>query len=408
MTTSLQGLLADTWWYAMTARLGDEEFKNLVDMRVNQGFNAAQVVVGIPPETTPENPSAASPFGAAWTREGVFNERYLLHARERIRTMNRAGLAAIVYGAWGPQINWLGVERMTDWWKAILDHTADLEVIYCLTGESNLQAVFSDLALFRNNPGLIKLSDSFSSRWNVLNRLAARTQRSSKILRERKRAWSRVLDSIAVLTEKPFIIHPLPRDMGFECVDHSHLLAANTAQTGHTSESRSRLYRLPLAHSAMNDIAARGFINLEPWYEGILGMFYGEDQLFAYWSSMLAGAISFCYGAHGIWNAGDGAFLNHWGNQTFSAALALDTPRLLGVSHRLFKPYLGQPAKVNFLEEKGTLLSIERRFFQGSIIFIPEAALVSDHPDGTYWLPMKGVFTENYPAGGQVVIFQNT
>lgn len=408
MTTSLQGLLADTWWYAMTARLGDEEFKNLVDMRVNQGFNAAQVVVGIPPETTPENPSAASPFGAAWTRQGVFNERYLLHARERIKTMNRAGLVAIVYGAWGPQINWLGVERMTDWWKAIIDHTADLEVIYCLTGESNLNAGFNDLGLFRTIPGIIKFSESISSRWNVLNRLAARIQRSPKFLRERKRAWSRVLDSIAVLTEKPFIIHPLPRDMGFECVDHSHLLAANTAQTGHSSESRSRLYRLPLAHSAMNDGAARGFINLEPWYEGIRGMFYGKDQLFAYWSSMLAGAISFCYGAHGIWNIGDGEFLNHWGNQTFSTALALDTPRLLGISHGFFKPYIGQPAKVNILEEKGTLLFIERRFFQGSITFVPEAALVSDHPDGTYWLPMKGVFTENYPARGQVVIIQNT
>ena len=77
MTTPLQGFLADTWWYAMTARLGDEEFLALIDLRANQGFNAAQVVVGIPPETTPENPNAASPYGAAWTREGVFNERYL-------------------------------------------------------------------------------------------------------------------------------------------------------------------------------------------------------------------------------------------------------------------------------------------------------------------------------------------
>lgn len=391
----------------MTARLGDEEFLGLVDRRVKQGFNAAQVVIGIPPETTPENPQAASPYGPAWTRDGVFNTRYLLHARERIRTMNQAGLVAIVYGAWGPQINWLGVERMTDWWRSIIDHTSDLEVIYCLTGESNLQTEFSDLALFKNIPGLTKFTESFSSRWNTLYRLATRTQRLPNILRERRRAWSQVLESIAALTNKPFIIHPLPHDMGFECVDNSHLLATNTAQTGHSPESRSRLYRLPLAHSAINDPAARGFINLEPWYEGILGMFYGEDQLFAYWSSMLAGAISFCYGAQGIWNVGDGKFMNHWGNQTFTAALALDTPRLLGVSHRLFKPYLGQPAKVNILEENETLLSIERRFTRGSITFVPEAARVTDHPVGAYWLPMKGVFTEIYPSRGQVVIIQN-
>lgn len=405
MTTPLQGFLADTWWYAMTARLGDEEFLALIDLRANQGFNAAQVVVGIPPETTPENPNAASPYGAAWTREGVFNERYLLHARERIKAMNQAGLVAIVYGGWGPQVNWLGVGRMTDWWRAILDHTSELDVVYCLTGESNLQAGLGDLALFKKYPGLIKFTKSRSSRWHFLNRLRTRSQ---KMIHERRRSWSRVLESITPLTDKPFIIHPLPRDTGFECVDNSQLLAANTAQTGHSPESGSRLYRLPLAHAAKNDPAARGFINLEPWYEGIRGMFFGEDQLFAYWSSMLAGAISFCYGAHGIWNIGDGVFLNHWGNQTFSTALALDTPRLLGISHELFKPYIGQPAKVNILEENGTLLSIKREFSQGSITFIPDAAKVSNHPIGAYWLPMKGDFTEQYPMRGQVVIIKNT
>jgi len=76
--------------------------------------------------------------------------------------MNQAGLVAIVYGAWGPQINWLGVERMTDWWRSIIDHTSDLEVIYCLSGESHLQTGFSDLVLFRNIPGLTKFTESFS------------------------------------------------------------------------------------------------------------------------------------------------------------------------------------------------------------------------------------------------------
>ena len=60
--------------------------------------------------------------------------------------MNRAGLTAIVYGAWGPQINWLGTGRMTEWWREVIKATHDLDVIYCLTGESNLQIGWQDLS----------------------------------------------------------------------------------------------------------------------------------------------------------------------------------------------------------------------------------------------------------------------
>jgi hypothetical protein len=100
MSQPLHGFLADTWWYAMTARLTDEDFRRLISLRVLQGFTAAQLVVGIPPETTPDNPNAASPVGPAWTWSGEFNDAYLNYARDRILSMNRSGLSAIVYGAW--------------------------------------------------------------------------------------------------------------------------------------------------------------------------------------------------------------------------------------------------------------------------------------------------------------------
>ena len=145
-------------------------------------------------------------------------------------------------------------------------------------------------------------------------------------LQNRRRAWSIVLDYVSRNTEKPILIHPLPDETGFEVVENPHLLAANTAQSGHSQSSRPRLLDLPLNHFALKDPAGRGFINLEPWYEGIQDQFWMNDQLYAYWVSMLAGASSYCYGAHGIWNVGDGNFLNHWGKQTFEQALSLDTP----------------------------------------------------------------------------------
>jgi hypothetical protein len=56
------------------------------------------------------------------------------------------------------------------------------------------------------------------------------------------------------------------------------LLAANTAQTGHDINARNRLWRLPLA-LLKDDRTHRGFINLEPWYEGIKDQFWAADQI---------------------------------------------------------------------------------------------------------------------------------
>lgn len=388
----------------MTARLSDEDFRKLVDLRVSQGFTAAQFVVGIPPETTPENPNAASPYGAAWTRDGVFNRDYLQYARQRMVALNRAGLTGIIYGAWGPQINWLGTQRMIDWWKEVLAISADLDVIYCLSGESNLQAGPGDMVLMGKHHPIYRILSRAAERYTPVRRVVRRLFRHPALLRARRQAWSRVLDSIARLTEKPILVHPNPHETGFDCVDNPQLLAANTAQTGHSLDARPRLHQLPLAHTAAHDPAGRGYINLEPWYEGIRDKFFAVDQLYAYWVSMLAGAISHCYGAHGIWNVGDGEFLGHWGSQTFAQALALDTPRLLGLSHRLITPYLEHKAEVHLQEEEGKLVCLEKVVEGVTFTFIPEIRRVKTIPHGQFWLPLAGHYAPHLPEQGQVVI----
>ena len=407
MTDKTCGFLADTWWYAMTTRLSDENFRKLVDLRVNQGFNAAQFVVGIPPETTPEDPNSASEYGPAWKRDGSFNREYLQHARQRMIALNRAGLTGIVYGAWGPQINWLGTERMIDWWKEVLNISADLDVIYCLTGESNLRVGPGDINLVRDRRELSQVLEKVSGKSKLARRVVNRLFRLPALTQARRRAWSHVLETIAPLTSKPILIHPNPNETGFDCVDNPHLLAANTAQTGHTYASRPRLHQLPLAHAALHDPTARGFINLEPWYEGIRDRFYAADQLYAYWASMLAGAVSHCYGAHGIWNVGDGKFLSHWGSQTFAQALELDTPRLLGLSHKLLSPHIKFNADVKLQEESGVLISLQRKSEDATITYIPEISLAAPVPEGKIWLPLEGRFAGSQPATGQVVIFSS-
>jgi hypothetical protein len=322
------------------------------------------------------------------------------------------GFVVVVYGAWGHQIEWLGKEKMAAWWLQIVGTLDTLDVIYCLCGESNLgvgearkllpDKSTDDLVTGRVVPVLpSRARDALAK---TVKRL--RKQLHKNRYRKRRDDWSFVLEEVSHSTDKPIIIHPTPGETGDEAVSNPELLAANTVQTGHDLRARDRLWRLPLA-LLKNDCTHKGYINLEPWYEGIRDQFWAEDQMFSYWVTMLAGAMSYCYGAHGIWNVGDGKFLAHWGKQTFAQALALDTPRLLGLSHKQYLLWGGQRGQV-FHRARGRDLRTIGREAEGRLIqFFPDVARASHVPAGRIWLPLEGVFAEALPPQGQVVIFRD-
>ncbi|MFZ5917484.1 MAG: DUF4038 domain-containing protein [Chloroflexota bacterium] len=409
----VENFLADTWWYGLSKRLPAKDFEELAALRAGQGFSAIQLVVGVPPEVGPENENAQSEAGFPWTLDGHFNQEYLDLARDRIRYLNNLGLVAIVYGAWGQQIEWIGQERIAGWWFKIIETLDALNVIYCLCGESNLWIGEASKLL----PA--KSTDDLVANRFVLPGFRAGVRKPwikfvGKVklwlhkhpLKRRRRAWSLVLGEMARKTEKPIIVHPTAGETGYEAIVNPELLAANTAQTGHSESSRNRIWQLPLA-SHQDGRTGKGYINLEPWYEGIRDRFWVQDQLFAYWASMLAGAISHCYGAHGIWNVGDGKFLAHWGKQTFEQARALDTPRLLGLSHGQFllrAPRQGE----TFYQVKGDELhTIGRESGRRMVQFFPDIATADHVPAGEIWLPLEGTFAGALPARGQVVIFRD-
>jgi len=408
---NIAGFLADTWWFALSKRLSESDFKDLAVLRAEQGFSAVQLVVGVPPEVGPENENAKSPVGFPWTLDGHFNQEYLEFARERIHYLNDLGFVVIAYGAWGHQIEWLSRERMTGWWLKIIDALDALNVIYCLCGESSLWVGEASKLL----PD--KSTDAFA-RSHVLPRLHPRLKgylvgtikRLAKQLHQsrfeqRRDDWSFVLEKISQRTDKPIIVHPTVDETGHEAVFNPELLSVNTAQTGHDASARNRLWRLPLA--LLNEHPHKAFINLEPWYEGITDRFWAEDQLFSYWVSMLAGSVSYCYGAHGIWNVGDGKFLAHWGKQTFAQARALDTPRLIGLSHKQCLKR-SDPSGRTFCETAGgELITIARGTEEKATWFFPDIARATRVPHGKVWLPLQGAFLHGVPRRGQVVIFNN-
>jgi hypothetical protein len=411
--SSIAGFLADTWWFGLSKRLSEKDFKDLAALRAEQGFSAIQLVVGVPPEVGPENENAQSQVGFPWTLDGHFNQEYLKFARARIQHLNNLGFVVIVYGAWGHQIEWLAKERMAKWWLEIIETLDALNVIYCLCGESNLWIGEEDRLLpARSTNDLVRsqvVLPLLHSRIKGLLRKAARRlkkQLHKHQFEKRRNAWSFVLGKISQRTDKPMIVHPTSDETGYEAVSNPELLSANTVQTGHDARARNRLWQLPLA-LLKNDYTHKGYINLEPWYEGIRNQFWAEDQMFSYWVTMLAGATSYCYGAHGIWNVGDGQFLAHWGKQTFAQALALDTPRLLGLSHQQYLRRSDPRGETFYQTVREELISIGRKRGEKVMQFFPDVVRANHIPAGKIWLPLKGVFTKALPPKGQVVIFHD-
>lgn len=389
----------------------EADFIALAEKRAAQGFTAVQLVAGLPPEVGPENVNGHSPVGPPWTLDGAINGEYLAFARERIQALNELGLRVIVYGAWGHQIAWLGVDGITAWWRALIDALDDLDVVYCLSGESNLWVDMPNILL--PDRTTTDLPVGGARLW--LERLPWRLQKAAhtlvkrlrqprvqRRLQARQQQWSAVLAQVAPQTKRPFLIHTYPGETSDEVVTRPDLLAATTVQTGHSQKRRRDLWRLPLSHAGRE---RKPFINLEPWYEGILGRFGPADQLFAYWASMLAGASSFCYGAHGIWNAGDGRFLAHWGKQTWAQAAALDTPRLLGLSHRLLRQARAALPRGQVFHEAaaGDLRVIGVRQGEKRIAFYPDVGHKRPTENGRIWLPLAGEFTKELPAAGPIV-----
>ncbi|RJR24757.1 DUF4038 domain-containing protein [Candidatus Microgenomates bacterium] len=405
-----KSFLSDTWWYGLTKRVSDEKFEELAKLRARQGFTAVQIVAGIPPEVGPENPNASSYDGPAWNLKGEFNQGYLERARERVKLLNSLGLSAILYGAWGQQIEWIGEERMKGWWNEIVKNFNDLDVMYCLTGESDIWIGEEGGLLPNKSTGELnnsRLAPFLHPRFVYLGRrlinLIDKSLNKNKKT-ERKAKWSRVLAYLSLITDKPIFIHVLPGITSEEAVGNPQLLDAITVQTGHDVNTRWLLWELPLENRRRNP--RKPFINLEPWYEGIMNRFETEDQMYAYWASMMAGAYAYCYGAHGIWNAGDGEFLAHWGTQTIDEAMKLKTPYLLGISHKLFNELkLENYTRVEVREKDGELIEITRSNGRGDFVsYIPDISLIEELWRGDIFLPTEGEFVKSFSNTRQVVI----
>ena len=402
--------LADTWWFGLTNRLNDIDFEKLARLRVQQGFTAVQIVIGIPPEVGPKNLNAFSKFGVPWDLDGKINEEYLFYAREKIKLLNDLGLLVIVYGAWGHQIEWIGVEKMKNWWNRVIKTLDDLNVVYCLTGESNLWLGQEKILLPDLSTGDLLMNQFINAKFFRLIDLAKKIKKLVTLLwcenkkNIRKRQWNEVLSHIRKLTKRQIIMHVIPGDISEDVVGNPEFLDVITIQTGHSLEERNNLWQIPL--EIKENYSKKPFVNLEPWYEGIKDNFGKKDQIYAYWVTMMAGAWAYCYGAHGIWNVGDGDFLRQWGRQRFEQATDLNTPKIIGENHKLFfKEGFNNLTSVRIETKGDELVMITRSNKKGDFVsYIPNVEEKKDIPDGVFYLPVEAKFSERKPTTGQLVV----
>ena len=257
--------------------------------------------------------------------------------RDRARLLLAVGLRPIVYGGWGPQVDWVGVSAMRAWWERLAAALDGLDVIPCLCGEVDL---WCDAPRRLWPEGSTDAPVARPMGTPLRRRLARRLlpgQRYRALRARRVEAWREVLRHARLALGRPLLVHTTGAQTAFSLFGDDTDLLANTTQTGHDLATTALLYERPAAHHRR--FAGRPFMNLEPWYEGIGEGFGPREQLLAFWASKLGGATGHVYGAQGVWNLGDGAFLAHWGEQTLAQATALASPGALGALHRWYREH---------------------------------------------------------------------
>lgn len=337
--------LADTWWYGATKRMKwPEPFKTLVRDRKKKGFSVIQIVVGFPPEADITSKEAKNSGGAPFDSSGKINHKYFDEVDKKISYMVEIGLVPCIVGGWGQHIDILGVDKIKELWQEIVARYSKYPVIFCLTGE--LDAFDPRLPANSSKPPTIFLAKQAlgilpnSMREKIIKmRRAVKAILSSKKdkarLKSRIEKWQEIAEFIKKINyDKHLIIaHVSQKVTADNLLEHPDWLSIDSIQSGHSKDA------IPFMVSSILN-SKKMIINLEPWYEGILGNFNDYYQRVAFWLCILSGAKGHSYGAHGIWQMADNDnFMKHWGNSDWREAINFPGAVQLGKSVKFLQNY---------------------------------------------------------------------
>ncbi len=342
--------LADTMWFGATKRYTLEEFESALKLRTKQGFTAIQIVAGVPPEVPFFSKDAENNGGHPFTKDFKLNLRYLDEFDKRIHLILKHNMTPVIFGGWGHHIDITGVNNTKNFWSELIKRYGDQNVIFCLTGEADV---------FLNGYERSKINKASKRLSHILGKLSPallqkigeiRSKSNSGIgnddvlLKERVKKWNEVGNYVASINKnrKPLTIHVTGRTDANTLFNNPKWLDINSIQSGH---DKKRLYFMRQAML----VGRKPIINLEPWYEGILGNFKAHDQRKAFIISMFSGASGHSYGAHGVWQKeNNDGFMNHWGDSSYQKALHFKGAEQIGLLKSLLKSYKWIDLKPDF------------------------------------------------------------
>lgn len=317
--------LADTWWFGATGRMPLALFTKLAHLRKRQGFSVIQIVIGPPPEVSSTSLDAANSKGLPLTRSGEINTSYFDEVDKKIDALVTIGLVPCIVGSWGYHIQTVGTRTMQKLWQEIITRYAHLPVVFCVTGEIDYV-----LPVTLYPPSLVRSLGAAVRRFFPF--FGQNSQRVAHQIQE----WKKIASFIRKTDpfHRPLLVHPHTQKPGFEILPG--LVDIDTIQSGHSISSASFMGEVIQTHARHHCI-----MNLEPWYEGILGNFGPEKQRYAWWLCVLSGAKGHSYGAHGIWNMSqkDKQFLAHWGTSSWQEAKEFEGAKQIGRAATFLKQY---------------------------------------------------------------------
>jgi hypothetical protein len=305
--------LADTWWHVLSPRIGDEELRRLVRQRVEQGFTAAQIVVGPLPEVREGEPAGVTVGGFAWeARWSEVRPAFFDAADRRIAMLLEGGLVPVIVGAWGYHLEDAGVAVMAAHWRELVARYAAYPVVWIAAGEASMP--WYDRLLEADAP-----------------------VRAARLARD----WASVARATRALDPfgRPMTVHPSPAVSAYSSLDvfdDGGLTDFVMLQTGHWDRASLPGTMDALVRS-LDHTPRQPVLNGEVCYEGIMGASWPDLQRYLWWAQVLSGAAGHTYGAQGLWSMNDGTFMGHvgdWGSATWREAAALPGAAHLGAGRR--------------------------------------------------------------------------
>lgn len=318
--------LADTWWMGLCRRLQwPDDVRELAADRAAKGFNVIQIVAGLYPDMEPFDERGAGDGGFPWAKDfSTINPGYFDAADLRIAHLVRSGLMPCVVGFWGYFLDVAGADALKAHWRYLIARWGAYPVVWCVAGEALMPYYTTEAAqemkrrYFRGEP------------WFPADRRAA---------------WSDMARFIKRTDGHGRLVTIHPNHVGTDQVDDPATLDLNWLQTGHngypaTAQAVDMVERARAAEPRMPVLDSEGN------YEMIRGANRDDIQRFKFWSTMLAGAAGYSYGANGIWQVdradrpyGVSPHGTGWAGAPWDQAMSFPGSAQVGVGKRILERF---------------------------------------------------------------------